>query len=42
MNSSTKVKRADCKLCHETGWRPELPIEQSIVDLLDYFRNKKN
>lgn len=26
------------RLEHETGWRPEIPIEQTLGDLLDYWR----
>jgi GDP-4-dehydro-6-deoxy-D-mannose reductase len=27
------------RLQHETGWRPEIPIERTLADLLDYWRN---
>lgn len=28
------------KLCEATGWRPEIPIEDTIKEVLDYWREK--
>ncbi|HXW06229.1 MAG TPA: GDP-mannose 4,6-dehydratase [Vicinamibacterales bacterium] len=28
------------RLVAETGWRPEIPIEQTLADLLDYWRGR--
>jgi GDP-4-dehydro-6-deoxy-D-mannose reductase len=26
------------RLAHDTGWSPRIPIEQTLRDLLDYWR----
>lgn len=26
------------KLCHQTGWQPEIPIEQTLRDTFEYWR----
>jgi GDP-4-dehydro-6-deoxy-D-mannose reductase len=26
------------RLKHDTGWSPEIPFEQTVEDLLDYWR----
>jgi nucleoside-diphosphate-sugar epimerase len=32
---------ADCRKFRErTGWRPEIPFEQSVRDVLDYWREQ--
>ena len=28
------------KFCRQTGWKPKIPFEQTLKDLLDYWRNK--
>jgi GDP-4-dehydro-6-deoxy-D-mannose reductase len=28
------------KLIHQTGWRPQVPIEQSLADTLDFWRER--
>lgn len=29
------------KITSETGWKPQIPIEQTLQDLLNYYRNEK-
>ena len=45
---STKLRKADIplllgdnkKIKEETSWEPEIPLKQSLQDLLEYWRNK--
>lgn len=45
---STKLRKADIplllgdnqKIREETSWKPEIPLKQSLHDLLEYWRNK--
>lgn len=30
------------KFCEHTGWKPEIPFEQTMRDLLDYWRVRVN
>jgi GDP-4-dehydro-6-deoxy-D-mannose reductase len=37
--SDNPVVLGDCtRIADETGWRPEIPIERTLADLLDYWR----
>jgi GDP-4-dehydro-6-deoxy-D-mannose reductase len=28
------------KIANELGWNPSIPLERSLADLLDYWRNR--
>ena len=30
----------DCAIFADTGWEPRIPFEQTVSDLLDYWRRK--
>jgi GDP-4-dehydro-6-deoxy-D-mannose reductase len=34
------VRGTSEKFTKRTGWRPEIPIDQTLQDLLDYWREK--
>lgn len=39
--SDVEVLRADnSKFCGLTGWKPEIPLEKTLEDLLDYWRER--
>lgn len=39
--SDVEVLRADnTKFCGLTGWKPEIPLEKTLEDLLDYWRER--
>ena len=39
--SDVKILWADpSKFQRQTGWRPEIPFEQTMRDLLDYWRER--
>ncbi len=39
--SDVKLLRADCtKFTSVTGWKPQIPFEQTMRDLLDYWRQR--
>jgi GDP-4-dehydro-6-deoxy-D-mannose reductase len=39
--SDVQVLRADnSKFCGLTGWKPEIPLEKTLEDLLDYWRER--
>ncbi len=39
--SDVKLLRADCtKFVSATGWQPQIPFEQTMKDLLDYWRRR--
>ncbi len=40
--ADTAITSADAtKLRSATGWQPRLPLDQSLADVLDYWRTKK-
>ena len=39
--SDVPVLVGNCKLIIDLGWRPTIPLEQTVKDILDYWRNKK-
>lgn len=39
-NENKKVIGSNRKIMEEMGWSPEIPIEQSLADIIDYWRNK--
>ena len=36
----TKTMIGDFTKVHELGWKPEIPLEQSLTDLLNYWRDR--
>jgi len=39
--SDVPVLRGDnTKFCRETGWKPEIPFEQTLLDILNFWRGK--
>jgi GDP-4-dehydro-6-deoxy-D-mannose reductase len=39
--SDVEVLRADnSKFCNLTGWKPEIPLEKTLEDLLNYWRER--
>jgi len=39
--SDVPIVVSDCeKIREQTGWRPQIPIEQSLRDVLEYWREK--
>jgi len=34
------VHGSHARLTADTGWEPQIPIEQTLTDLLDYWRNR--
>lgn len=34
------ISASHAKITRETGWKPEIPIEQTLKDLLDWYRKK--
>ena len=39
--SDVPILRGDClKFYKETGWKPEIPFEQTLLDILNYWRAK--
>jgi GDP-4-dehydro-6-deoxy-D-mannose reductase len=40
--ADTSITRADVtKLCAATGWAPRVPLDQSLADVLDYWRSSQ-
>jgi GDP-4-dehydro-6-deoxy-D-mannose reductase len=39
--SDVQVLHGDCtKLMEQTGWKPEIPFEKTMSDLMDYWRGR--
>jgi GDP-4-dehydro-6-deoxy-D-mannose reductase len=39
--SDVPVLLGDCtRFRNETGWKPEIPFEQTLRDMLDYWRTR--
>jgi GDP-4-dehydro-6-deoxy-D-mannose reductase len=34
-----EVRGDPARLCEETGWQPEIPLNRSLIDILDYWRS---
>jgi GDP-4-dehydro-6-deoxy-D-mannose reductase len=40
--SDVPILKGDCsKFRNDTGWTPEIPFEQTLEDILDYWRNRR-
>jgi GDP-4-dehydro-6-deoxy-D-mannose reductase len=39
-NEVSNIQGDSAKIRRETGWRPEIPLDTTIFDLLDYWRKK--